>query len=36
MTVWVVVLLVLLLVGVASAFSWWVFRHTAHESMQGA
>jgi hypothetical protein len=36
LTVWVVLLLMVLLVGVASAFSWWVFRHTAHESMQGA
>jgi hypothetical protein len=30
------VLLVLLLIGVASGFSWWVYRHTAHKSMQGA
>ncbi|MBI3263065.1 MAG: hypothetical protein HYZ58_07930 [Acidobacteria bacterium] len=32
---WVVLLLIVMLVGVASAFSWWVFRDTAHESMQG-
>jgi len=25
-----------LLVGVATGFSWWVYRHTAHRSMQGA
>jgi len=36
LTVWVVLLLVTVLIAVASAFSWWVFRHTAHESMQGA
>ena len=28
--------LVLLLVGVATGFSAWVYRHTAHRSMQGA
>ena len=33
---WVVLLLVCLLVAVASAFSWWVFRDTAHESIRGA
>jgi hypothetical protein len=33
---WVALLLIVILVGVASAFSWWVFRSTAHESMQGA
>jgi hypothetical protein len=33
---WVALLLVVILVGVASGFSWWVFRDTAHESMQGA
>jgi hypothetical protein len=33
---WVALLLMLLLVGVASGFSWWVFRDTAHESMRGA
>lgn len=32
---WIVLLLLLLLVSVASAFSWWVFRHTAHKSIQG-
>ena len=36
LTVWIGALLVLLLVGVANAFSWWVYRHTAHRSMQGA
>jgi hypothetical protein len=36
LTGWVVLLLVVLLVAVASGFSWWVFRHTAHESMQEA
>jgi hypothetical protein len=34
LAVWVVLLLMVLLVGVASAFSWWVFRHTAYRSMQ--
>ena len=34
LTAWVALLLICLLVGVASGFSWWVFRHTAHESMQ--
>ncbi len=33
---WVVLLLVVILVGVASGFSWWVFRRSAHESMVGA
>ena len=33
---WVALLLIVILVGVASAFSWWVFRDTAHESMQDA
>jgi hypothetical protein len=36
LTGWVVLLLIVILVGVASAFSWWVFRDTAHESMQDA
>jgi hypothetical protein len=36
LSVGVVLLLIVILVGVASGFSWWVFRHTAHESMQGA
>jgi hypothetical protein len=27
---------VCLLVAVASGFSWWVYRDTAHESMRGA
>jgi hypothetical protein len=35
LTGWVALLLIVILVGVASAFSWWVFRDTAHESMQG-
>lgn len=33
---WVALLLVVILVGVASGFSWWVFRRSAHESMVGA
>ena len=33
---WVALLLVTMLVGVASAFSWWVYRDTAHGSMRGA
>jgi hypothetical protein len=36
LTVWVILLLLCLLIGVASSFSWWVFRRTAHESMRGA
>jgi ABC-type lipoprotein release transport system permease subunit len=36
LTAWIALLLVLLLVGVATGFSWWVYRHTAHRSMQGA
>jgi hypothetical protein len=36
LTLWVVLLLMVLLIGVASAFSWWVFRHTAYKSMQEA
>jgi ABC-type lipoprotein release transport system permease subunit len=36
LTAWIVLLLIFLLVGVASGFSWWVYRHTAHRSMQGA
>src|SRR5262249_32818201 len=36
LTLGVGLLLIVILVGVASAFSWWVFRDTAHESMQGA
>jgi len=36
LTGWVALLLIVILVGIASGFSWWVFRHTAHESMQGA
>ena len=36
LTAWIALLLIFLLVGVASGFSWWVYRHTAHRSMQGA
>jgi hypothetical protein len=36
LTGWVALLLIVMLVGVASGFSWWVFRDTAHESMRGA
>ena len=36
LTLWIALLLIFLLVGVASGFSWWVYRHTAHRSMQGA
>ena len=36
LTGWVVLLLLALLMSVASGFSWWVFRHTARESMAGA
>jgi len=36
LTVWVVLLLIAILVGVASGFSWWVFRDTAHESVRAA
>jgi hypothetical protein len=36
LAVWVGLLVMVLLIGVASGFSWWVFRHTAHESMQGS
>jgi hypothetical protein len=36
LTAWIVLFLVVVLVGVASGFSWWVYRHTAHRSMQGA
>jgi hypothetical protein len=36
LTAWIALLLVFLLVGVATGFSWWVYRHTAHRSMQGA
>jgi hypothetical protein len=34
-TGWIALLLVFLLVGMASGFSWWVYRDTAHKSMQG-
>jgi len=33
---WVALVMVCLLVGVASWFSWWVYRDTAHGSMQSA
>ena len=36
LTAWIAGLIVIVLVGVASGFSWWVYRHTAHRSMQGA
>ena len=36
LTAWIAMLLVLLLVAVATGFSSWVYRHTAHRSMQGA
>jgi hypothetical protein len=36
LTVWIGLLLIVLLVGVASGFSWWVYRHTAQRTMQGA
>jgi hypothetical protein len=36
LTGWVVLMLTVALVAIASGFSWWVFRSTAHKSMQGA
>jgi hypothetical protein len=36
LTGWVALLLVVILVAVASGFSWWVFRRSAHASMVGA
>src|SRR5437899_3636685 len=36
LTGWVVLLLIVILVGAASGFSWWVFRRSAHETMVGA
>src|SRR5438034_72204 len=36
LTVWVALLLVVILAVVASGFSWWVSRRSAHESMLGA
>ncbi|HWT45978.1 MAG TPA: FtsX-like permease family protein [Vicinamibacterales bacterium] len=36
LAVWIVLLLVSLLAVVAHGFSWWVYRHTAHRSIQGA
>jgi ABC-type lipoprotein release transport system permease subunit len=35
LTAGLVLLLVVLLVAVASAFSWWAFRHTAYTSVRG-
>jgi hypothetical protein len=35
LTAALVALLLVLLVAVASAFSWWAFRHTAHTSVRG-
>jgi hypothetical protein len=34
--VWIGLLLIVLLIGVASGFSWWVYRHTAQRTMQSA
>jgi hypothetical protein len=36
LTGWVALLLIVILVAIASGFSLWVFRDTAHKSMQGA
>ena len=36
LTAWIVLLVLALLIGVASSFSWWVFRRTAHESVRAA
>jgi hypothetical protein len=36
LALWIGALLVVLLIAVANGFSWWVYRHTAHRSMQGA
>jgi hypothetical protein len=36
LALWIAALLVVLLVAVANGFSWWVYRHTAHRSIQGA
>jgi hypothetical protein len=36
LAVWIALLLVALLALVANGFSWWVYRHTAHRSIQGA
>ena len=36
LTGWVALLIVVILVAVASGFSWWVFRDTAHKTMQEA
>jgi hypothetical protein len=34
LTAWIALLLVVMLVGVASGFSWWVFRDTAHAGIR--
>jgi hypothetical protein len=34
LTAWIALLLVVMLVGVASGFSWWVFRDTAHSAIR--
>jgi len=36
LAVWIALLLIALLALVAIGFSWWVYRHTAHRSIQGA
>jgi hypothetical protein len=36
LTAGIALLLLLVMVGVASGFSWWVYRHTAHKTMQSA
>jgi hypothetical protein len=36
LALWIALLLVALLAAVANGFSWWVYRHTAHRSVQGA
>jgi hypothetical protein len=33
---WIALLLLIMLAAVASGFSWWVYRHTAHKTMQNA
>jgi hypothetical protein len=36
LTAGIALFLLLVLVAVASGFSWWVYRHTAHKTMQNA
>jgi len=36
LTAGIALLLLLVMVAVASGFSWWVYRHTAHKTMQSA